>query len=110
MTTLDLNGIQISVPDDHLLLYIRRTLPDYAENVGRAAAVVERKYPGRGLVDVGANVGDTAAVVRSHTGLPILSIEGSPYYFELLQANARSIDDVELECALVDSVTACTVF
>ena len=51
--------------------------PHYRENLGRLAAAVERKYPGRGFIDVGANAGDNAAIVRAHSSLPILCIEGS---------------------------------
>jgi hypothetical protein len=51
--------------------------PHYRENLGRLAAAVERKYPGRGFIDAGANAGDNAAIVRAHSSLPILCIEGS---------------------------------
>ena len=106
MTTIELHGITLELPDDHWLPQIRRQLPDYAENIGRLASVVERKYPHCGFIDVGANIGDTAAIVRSYSRLPILCIEGSEIYYEILKENVRRLNsDVELECALVDSAT-----
>lgn len=67
-------------------------------SIGRLATIVEAKYPGRGFIDVGAHIGETAAIVRAHSQLPVLCIEGAPY-FELLQANTRGLgSDVELEC------------
>ena len=106
MTTIRLHGFKLDLPDDHWLPQIREQLPDYSENIGRLAAAVGRKYPGRGFIDIGANVGDTAAIVHAHSKLPILCVEGSNFYYEILRENVRRLDaDVETECALVDSGT-----
>jgi hypothetical protein len=81
--------------------------PHYRENLGRLAAAVERKYPGRGFIDVGANVGDNAAIVRAHSSLPILCIEGSEFRYEILKKNVRSLEaEVELERGRLDSILA----
>jgi FkbM family methyltransferase len=107
VTSIELHGFKLELPNDHWLTQIRNQLPDYGENIGRLAAAVERKYPGRGFVDVGANVGDTAAIVRAHSNLPILCIEGSEFFFELLKENIRQFKgELELECTLVDSASA----
>jgi FkbM family methyltransferase len=99
----------LDLPDGHWLPQIRSQLPNYAENVGRLAATVESKYPGSGFIHVGANVGDTAAIVGAHSRLPVLCIEGSELYYEFLQANVRRLQaDVELELALLDSSDAQT--
>lgn len=106
MTTIQLHGFSLDLPEEHWLSQIRQELPDYSENIGRLAGAVERKYPGRGLIDIGANVGDTAAIVRGHSHLPVLCIEGSEFYFEILKENVRRLNsDIELECALVDSAS-----
>jgi hypothetical protein len=81
--------------------------PHYRENLGRLAAAVERKYPDRGFIDVGANVGDNAAIVRAHSSLPILCIEGSEFRYEILKKNIRSLEaEVELERDRLDSILA----
>ena len=106
MTSIELYGFTLDLPNGHWLTPVLQELPDYRRNLGRLAVSVERKYPGRGFIDVGANVGDTAAIVRAHSGLPILCIEGSEFYYELLKENIHQLQaDVELECALVDCAT-----
>jgi hypothetical protein len=52
---------------------------------------------------VGANVGDTAALVRAETDVPILCIEGDERFFALLERNAARIGSVELEHAFVEA-------
>ena len=104
MTTIAIHGFTLDLPDDHWLQQIRQQLPDYSENIGRLAAVVELKYPGRGFIDIGANVGNTAAIVCTHSKLPILCVEASESYYGLLKENVRRLGaDVELEGALLDS-------
>ncbi len=98
MTEIVIHGFTLSLPDDHWLPRIRNQFPNYSENIGRLAAAVEQKYPGRGFIDFGANVGATAAIVCSHSKLPILCVERSQYR-ELLEENLRRLPaDVELEC------------
>jgi hypothetical protein len=84
VTTIQLHHFTVLAPEGHWLGPIRRDYPDYSENIGRISGAVEKKYPNRGVIDIGANVVDTAAIVRSHSSLPILCIEGSAYYFEFL--------------------------
>jgi FkbM family methyltransferase len=105
VSPFDLHGIPLVLTEDHALPGIREVLPDYGENIGRVASAVEKKYPGRGFVDVGANVGDTAVIVRAHSRLPILCIEGSDVYFDLLQRNVGQFSDVELDGMLVDAAS-----
>jgi FkbM family methyltransferase len=107
MRSIGLHGDGLELSDDQWLPEIGRQLRNHSENLGRLAAVVERKYPDRGLIDIGANVGDTAVIVRAHSRLPILSIEGSEAYYEILKNNFRRFDsDMELECALFESAGA----
>lgn len=105
VSTFDLHGVPLVLTSGHALPEIRKVLPDYSENIGRVASAVERKYPGRGFVDVGANVGDTAVIVRAHSHLPILCIEGSDVYFDLLRTNVGQFPDVELDWILVDAAS-----
>jgi FkbM family methyltransferase len=107
VTKIAIHGVTLDLPNDHWLPQVRSQLPDYGENIGRLAAAVESKYPGRGFIDIGANVGDTAAIVRSHSKSPLLCIEGSELFYKILTENVRRLQaDIELECALVDSSSA----
>ena len=107
MTSIELHGVKLDLPNDHWLPRILTELPGYRANIGRLAAAVERKYPGCGFIDIGANIGYTAAIVRAHSNSPILCIEGSEFYYDLLKQNVRQLKaEVELECILVDSANA----
>lgn len=91
--------IELELPLSHELPFYRKDHPAYAQNVARIAAEL-----GGPVVDVGANVGDTAAVIRAASGVPILCIEGDDRFFAILRRNAARFDPpVELEHAFVDA-------
>lgn len=52
--------------------------------LGRVAARIWRKYPQMVAVDVGANIGDTASIIRSGCPAPIICFEGDRTYEALL--------------------------
>jgi FkbM family methyltransferase len=86
----------LALPLSHELPFYRTDHPLYGEAVGRIAAAL-----GGPVVDIGANVGDTAAIVRSHSDVPVLCVEGDEVFFRLLEQNAARLGDVELERAFV---------
>ena len=92
-----LDGTELLLPLSHELPLFRSSHPQYSSNIGRIALSVARKYPSATIIDIGANVGDTAAIIRASSRAPILCIEGDAYFFNLLQINiARSgMRDVE---------------
>ncbi|MES2278324.1 MAG: FkbM family methyltransferase [Bacteroidota bacterium] len=60
----------------------------YSRNLARIAKYLETKYPQYAIVDVGANIGDTIALLRSaDVNQLVYLIEGEPSYFSLLQRN-----------------------
>lgn len=89
--------VEIELPLSHQLPFFRHAHPEYDRAVGRIAAEL-----GGPVVDVGANVGDTAAAVRAETDAPILCVEGDARFFALLERNAARLGDVELERAYVE--------
>jgi FkbM family methyltransferase len=103
----DLEGASLLLPFSHELPFIRRAAPQYSGNVGRLARLVREKYSDMTMVDIGANVGDTVAIVRRLCRCPMLCIEGDARYFEILQSNIvrAGFDDVELACTFVGSET-----
>jgi FkbM family methyltransferase len=91
--------VELELPLSHELPFYRKDHPAYAENVGRIAAEL-----GGPVVDIGANVGDTAAIVRAASDVPILCVEGDDRFFAILRRNAARIDPpLELEHAYVDA-------
>jgi FkbM family methyltransferase len=89
---------ELLLPLSHELPFYRTDHPLYGEAVGRIAARL-----GGPVVDIGANVGDTAAIVRAHSDAPVLCVEGDEVFFPLLERNAGRLRDVELERAFVRS-------
>lgn len=82
---------RITAPISHELPFVLRTWPHYMSSLGRLAILVRDKYPDLTIVDIGANIGDTAAFIHSHVKCPILCIEGHPRYLELLRANIERL-------------------
>jgi FkbM family methyltransferase len=99
-----IGSIELLLPLSHELPFYRKDHPLYGEAVGRIAA--QLRGP---VVDVGANVGDTAAIVRTHSDVPVLCVEGDDVFFPLLARNAEQLGDVELERAFVEAPEAARV-
>ena len=86
---------------------LSRAYADYPEmnrTLGRLARLLAVSEPGIGVIDVGANCGDTAAVIRSQCELPILCIEGDDQQFALLSEHAKQIPGLTLLQAYLSEV------
>lgn len=84
-----LGGSEILLPLAHNLPLIRSAFPQYSTNIARVCGFVSEKYPDLHLIDIGANIGDTVAIVREFSQCPILCVEGNEYYFNILSENIR---------------------
>jgi FkbM family methyltransferase len=91
----------LALPANHKLDQYQATWKRYDTALGYIAGMVFQKYPQSCAIDVGANVGDTAALLRSHTNVPILCVEGSPEFLPFLEQNARVISGLEIERCFV---------
>ncbi len=92
-----LGSCRLCLPLSHELPFYKKRFPEYARNLGRVSFHVSQKYPNLTMIDVGANVGDSVAVVRMFSEHAILCIEGEPRFFKLLAQNTRNLRDLELE-------------
>jgi FkbM family methyltransferase len=97
VVTFEMESCHLRLPLSHELPFYKRTFPHYAQNLGRIAFHTWQKYPDLTMIDVGANVGDSVAVVRMSSDLPILCIEGEPRFFQILEENTRKLPDIELD-------------
>jgi FkbM family methyltransferase len=93
----DLDGVELRLPLSHELPFYRHDHPEYGAAVARIAAEL-----GGPVVDIGANVGDTAATIRSRSTVPVLCVEGDKRFFAILSSNALHLEPVELELAFVE--------
>ena len=90
-------NFDITIPSSNPLYHQYRDNPDYTAELGRIAAHVHAKYPGMICVDVGANVGDTAAIIRSACPAPIVCIEGDQLAAEILVKNAELMGGLDVK-------------
>lgn len=82
--------------EDHQLPVFLKHLPHYSRNLPRLAVEVFKKYPNLKMIDVGANVGDTVALVRSVAHFPVACIDGEDDFFVLLKENMTQFKDVKV--------------
>jgi FkbM family methyltransferase len=84
----------IRLPQDHALDRYQAQWKRYDTSLGYIAREVFQKYPHSSSIDIGANVGDTAALIQKHQDVPVLCIEGNPEFLEYLDFNASIIGNV----------------
>jgi FkbM family methyltransferase len=70
--------------------------PDVNSQLARLSAGIAAKYPGLTVLDIGANVGDTIAVIKTAIDIPVIGIEGDDISFRFLQQNTKQFRDVTI--------------
>jgi FkbM family methyltransferase len=102
----EIQGKEIVLPLSHELPFFVRAYPHYSVNIARIAAHAVKKYPDLTVIDIGANIGDTLAMLRGTVECPVLCIEGDERFFDILRTNATLFGEgVYLEKAFVGSST-----
>jgi len=92
-----LDGFNISLPHNHALPSIRKIYPLYSSNIARIAKSIFIKYPDMTIIDIGANIGDSVAIMRSLCQSPILCIEGCNEYIPFLKINSSQFNNIEID-------------
>lgn len=98
----NVRGITIEIPLSHNLPIDTSNFPEYNDDIARLARLIQEKYPDCSMIDIGANVGDTAAVLRSAVTSPILCIDGDETYFNYLDRNKTAIGNVDTFLGYID--------
>ena len=62
--------------------------------LARLTSLVKKKFSFLAVVDIGANVGDTACIIKTAEEVPILCIECDEYIFDFLQKNIAQLQNV----------------
>ena len=86
----------ILMPGNNPLISLYKYQPWSNSQIGDLAALVVNKYNDAVMIDTGANVGDTVAVVKTKVELPIIAVEGDAFSFSFLEINAVQFKDVYL--------------
>lgn len=87
---------EISIPSNSLLPDMFEANPGYSSELGRLVAATCAKYPRLRVIDVGANFGDSVAIVKSVADVPIICIEGDEQCLSLLKQNVKQFDAVTI--------------
>ena len=98
----EIGPYQIHLPVNSQVLNYRSAYHLYDTALGQIASILKSKYPGLHAIDIGANVGDTAALIRESVEIPVLCIEGDPSLLPFLTENvARLGPEVKIEKSFV---------
>lgn len=81
----------LDMPDNHKIVGIHREHYLYDRLCGLVLEEIASHHPSDVFLDIGANIGDTAAVMASHAANPIVSVEGGDEFLPFLRTNAKIV-------------------
>lgn len=88
-THIQLGRFTLSINTRNPLSIHYTKYPGFGGPLAGLVSAVYRKYPGCSVIDIGANIGDTSALMRNAVDAPIVCIEGDPYCFGFLEKNIQ---------------------
>ena len=95
--TVKVGNYTIAIPRTNPLAEVYLRYPDSASHLGQLVSLLEKKYPHLSAIDIGANVGDTACILKSAADIPILCIEGDAVSFGFLKENLKRFKNVSFK-------------
>lgn len=98
-------GVRLVMPRSHLLPVYASVRPSYGQNLvalaaGLASEGATEQLPLR-VLDIGANVGDSALQILAATDAKVLCVEGDPYWVGYLHRNVDGNPGVSVEEVLL---------
>lgn len=111
-TKIKCGAYEIEAPANHILLKLLKSQPYRDLCVGITAKYISAKYPDGTIIDIGANIGDTAALIATYAQNKLILIEPSDYYFEYLVRNISQFpNEIEAKKILIsDGREICGTF
>jgi FkbM family methyltransferase len=95
-TVVKAGNFELIMPATNPLIITYNEQKDFATEISRLVNYVYDKYANLTVLDVGANTGDTVAVVKSAKDVPVISIEGDEYSFSYLKRNVNQFKNVTI--------------
>ncbi len=92
--TTKVGRYHIEIPGINPLSWQYQVDAGLAGQLGRLTSLIRKKYPQLSVIDVGANVGDTACIIQTAEEVPVLCIEGDDQSFAFLQKNLAQLKNV----------------
>lgn len=97
MRATRIGRFSIQIPGTNPLSSVYVDYPDTMAELGILVGLLKKKYPNLSVIDIGANVGDTACIIKTAADVPLLCIEGDDYTFELLQQNLSQFQNISAQ-------------
>ena len=91
-----IGSYQIWLPSSHKLPDYQKKFGNYDKKLLHIVKTIQRHESKEYIVDIGANVGDTAALMRSGSSAKIICVEGDEFYLGYLKKNAQIIPDLTI--------------
>jgi FkbM family methyltransferase len=88
-------GKMIRANFDHRLDEFAKDYPNYDSFLPALTRTLDRRRGSLTVLDVGANIGDTAIALAYATTCSIISFEGDSFYYNYLEQNTRGVDRIK---------------
>jgi FkbM family methyltransferase len=98
MATYNIGKYFVDLPADHKLPVYQRDEPLYDRGFIPLLLALFKSSPSGWIVDIGANVGDTASLMASLTGHPIICVEGEEAFLPFLRRNLERLSSEIVLC------------
>jgi FkbM family methyltransferase len=97
IVNIECGNFVLNAPQNHSLVQIQKnkSQPYRDQAIGITAKFISEEYPESTIVDIGANIGDTAAVIATYANNPLILVEPSDYYHEILMSNIHKIPNIK---------------
>lgn len=95
--TRSIRGVEMVLPRHHLLPYLTAAGSPYNLNLVELASALYERESQVVMLDVGANVGDSALIVLDKVPAHVVCVEADPAWQEYLTRNVGHRDDVTIE-------------
>jgi FkbM family methyltransferase len=96
-------GVSMTMPKSHMLPVFAKLKPQYGQNLVELAVALARAEPAQPLqvLDIGANIGDSALQISAASGARVLCVEGDRYWADYLHRNVDGNDRISIEEVLL---------
>jgi FkbM family methyltransferase len=102
----DVQGVLLAMPWSHRLPDYARLFPTYGQNLVDLAVRLGEIDKPLGVIDVGANIGDSAVQILAKVDARVLCVEADPEYLPYLERNVGSDNRCVIEFGLLVADTA----
>lgn len=93
---LGICGYNLNIGSENPLIQIYKDYPTYGKELGRLAKVIDKHYPTSTALDIGANIGDTCAIIMQSSKMKVVCFEGDPKVCDFLIENSNQLKGIQI--------------